>query len=161
MMISFDSERLSERALDETSWRILELLQHDARLSFAEIGRRVNMSSPAVTERVQRLEEAGIIEGYTVKVNLAKVGYPIRASIRIASLEHDQPEHRVAVLNSIPEVIECHRVTGPDCYLVTVAVADMTRLEQVIMQLDVLGRTMTSMILATPIAHKSIALATS
>ena len=143
-MMSFDSER----ALDKIDWRILGLLQEDARLSFAEIGRRVTMSSPAVTERVQRLEEVGIIEGYTAKVNYTKLGFPIRASIRITSLEHDNPTHRVAVMNCIPEVLECHRVTGPDCYLVTVAVADMTRLEEVIMQLDVLGRTTTSMILA-------------
>ena len=155
-MISFDSERLPERVLDDTSWRILELLQHDARLSFAEIGRRVNMSSPAVAERVQRLEEAGIIEGYHVKVNYAKLGYPIRAAIRIATMGHDNFEHALAVMNQIPEVIECHRLTGVDCYQVTVAVADMLRLEQVIRQLEVLGRTTTSMILTTPIANKPI-----
>ena len=154
--MSFDSERGHERALDEIDWRILGLLQEDARLSFAEIGRRVNMSSPAVTERVQRLEEAGIIEGYTAKVNYTKLGYPIRASICIANLKDGKPENRVALMNRIPEVIECHRVTGPDSYLVMVAAADMARLEQVIMQLDELGRITTSMILATPIALKPI-----
>ena len=68
----------SERVLDETSWRILEILQTDARISWAELGRRVNLSSPAVVERVQRLEAAGIIQGYGVRVNTAKLGYPVR-----------------------------------------------------------------------------------
>jgi Lrp/AsnC family transcriptional regulator, leucine-responsive regulatory protein len=84
--MSFDSERGPERALDEIDWRILGLLQHDARLSFAEIGRRVNMSSPAVTERVQRLEEAGIIEGYTAKVNYIVEAEQARAAVGVEAL---------------------------------------------------------------------------
>jgi Lrp/AsnC family transcriptional regulator, leucine-responsive regulatory protein len=154
--MSFDSEHGPERALDEIDWRILGLLQEDARLSFAEIGRRVNMSSPAVTERVQRLEEVGIIEGYATTVNYAKLGYPIRAAVRIATLGRDDLDHAMQVMGTIPEVIECHRIIGSDCYLVTLAVANMTRLEQVIMQLDVLGRTTTTMILSTLIARKSV-----
>jgi Lrp/AsnC family leucine-responsive transcriptional regulator len=164
-MIGFDSERLtnhlSDRLLDDVSWRILDLLQQDARLSFAEIGRRVNMSSPAVAERVQRMEDSGIIEGYHATVNTAKLGYPIRAAIRIATLGPDERTRALAVMNTIPEVLECHSVTGVDCFFVTVAVADMTRLDQVISQLDALGRVTTSMILNTPIAHRPIVLSAS
>ena len=155
-MISFDSERLPERVLDDTNWRILAFLQEDARLSFAEIGRRVNMSSPAVAERVQRLEKAGIIEGYRVKVNYAKLGFPVRAAIHVATLGHDDVASALQVMNAIPEILECHRLTGSDCYLITVAVVDMARLEQVIQQLEKLGRTITSMILRTPIESRSV-----
>jgi len=146
----------SERVLDETSWRILEILQTDARISWAELGRRVNLSSPAVVERVQRLEAAGIIQGYGVRVNTAKLGYPVRAIIRVDTNGNDHVARNVQLMQRMPEVLECHRTTGEDCYYVKVAAADMERLTAVIEQLATMGRTKTSMVLESPIAHKVI-----
>ena len=73
----------NERLLDETGWHILEALQENARLSFSELGQRVGLSSPAVAERVRRMEDAGIITGYRAEVNTARIGYTITAIIRI------------------------------------------------------------------------------
>jgi Lrp/AsnC family transcriptional regulator, leucine-responsive regulatory protein len=156
MAVTYDSERVSERGLDETSWRILEILQADGRISWAELGRRVNLSSPAVVERVQRLEAAGIIQGYGARVNLSRLGYPVRAIIRIDTDAHDNPARNIQMMQRIPEVLECHRTTGEDCYYVKVAAADMERLSAVIEQLGTMGRTKTSMVLESPILHKVV-----
>jgi Lrp/AsnC family leucine-responsive transcriptional regulator len=152
MASSFDFDRL----MDATNWRIVQILQEEARISFAELGRRVNLSSPAVAERVERLEAAGIIEGYHARVNTAKVGYPIRAIIRVDTQGRDNVPRNTEMLQRMPEVLECHRITGPDCYYISIAAADMERLQCVIDQISTMGRTTTSMVLGSPVAHKVI-----
>lgn len=146
----------SERLLDETSWAILHALQADARMSYAELGRRVNLSSPAVAERVQRLVDAGIIEGFHARVNPAKVGYPIRAVIRIDTLGRDVPSRSAQIFEQLPEVQEAHRTTGVDCYVLHVVARDMKRLEEVIDVLSTIGRTTTGMVLKSVLARKSL-----
>jgi Lrp/AsnC family leucine-responsive transcriptional regulator len=152
MAVTYESDRL----LDETSWAILNALQEDARMSYAELGRRVNLSAPAVAERVQRLIEAGVIEGFHVRINPAKTGYPIRAIIRIDTQGHDNPARTAQLFERLPEVMEGHRTTGPDCYVIQVMARDMKRLEEVIEALAVVGRTTTAMVLNTPLARKNI-----
>src|SRR5437879_12792288 len=107
------------REIDAVNILILEELQQDPRLTMAELGRRIGMSSPAVTERVRRLEEAGIIQGYRLEVNPAALGLPIAAYIRVRPNPGQLP--RVAELaRHIHEVVECHRVTGEDCFVLKV-----------------------------------------
>jgi Lrp/AsnC family leucine-responsive transcriptional regulator len=136
---------------DETDWRILDELQRDGRLSFSELGRRVAMSSPAVTERVRRLEEVGVITGYRAVLDPARVGRPIQAIVRVRMTPgrgYDAFDGRLAERK---EVLEAHHVTGDDCYLVKVAVPSMADLESVVAFLADWGATTTSLIFSTPI----------
>ena len=155
MAFTYESVR-SERLLDETNWAILDALQEDARMSYAELGRRVNMSPPGVAERVQRLVEAGVIEGFHARLNPAKIGYPIRAVIRIDTQGHMNVPRKTQLFERLPGVIEAHRTTGVDCYIVQVIARDIKRLEEIIDMLNTVGQTTTAMVLHSPLARKSI-----
>src|SRR5216684_443501 len=103
--------------LDETDRKIIGQLTSDGRVSFAELGRRVNLSSPAVAERVQRLERAGVITGYRAEIDPRAVGYPLTAIVRVKPAPGQLP--RIPELAAeIPEVAECHRITGEDCFFI-------------------------------------------
>jgi len=99
--------------LDAIAWKILEALQHNARLSFAELGRMVGLSTPAAAERVRRLEEAGVITGYHVALDMARLGMPIRVIIRLTIHGGDaQVTRTVAAIKELTEISRCHRITG-------------------------------------------------
>ncbi len=149
--MTFDSDRL----LDPTGWHILRLLQDDARLSYNELGRRVGLTPPAVAERVRRLEEAGVIAGYHAEVRAEKIGLPIAAIIRInaAGGKCDKIAHLSA---TIPEVLECHRITGSDSYIMTVAVEDVARLEALLDRLTPYGDLTTSIVLSSPVKRRTL-----
>src|SRR3979490_3458383 len=102
--------------LDDTHRRLLAELQENARLSLAELGRRVGLSSPAVAERLQRLERQGVIRGYRAELDPVALGYPLRAVIRIRPRPR-QLQKLAELAQAAPEVVECHRITGEDCYL--------------------------------------------
>ena len=138
---------------DDTDWRILDELQRDGRLSFSELGRRVAMSSPAVTERVRRLEEVGIITGYRAVVDPTRVGRPINAIVRVRMLPGKTYHAFDEQLRTRSEFLEAHHVTGDDCYLVKVAVASMADLEAAVGFLAEWGSTTTSLVFSTPIEH--------
>jgi Lrp/AsnC family transcriptional regulator, leucine-responsive regulatory protein len=141
--------------LDDTNRRLLVELQSDARLSLAELGRRVGLSSPAVAERLQRLERQGVIRGYHATVDPAALGYPLSAIIRVRPVPRQI--HKVAELvRAIPEVVECHRITGEDCYLVKAHVRSMTHLEEIIDQLVTFGQTTTSIVQSSPVPLRGI-----
>lgn len=143
-----------EKLLDETSWALLRELQEDARLSYSALGRRVGLSSPAVVERIRRMEEAGIITGYRAEVSLAKLGYSIQAFVRVASMMGES--HSVgSVYEQYPEVLECHRVTGSDDYILKVAVASIQHLEQVINRFS-RSQITTLIVLSSPITRRTI-----
>src|SRR5262245_58231462 len=106
-----NSRITNARVLDAINRRLLAELQHDARLSLAELGRRVSLTAPAVGERLQRLEESGIVCGYHAELDPRALGYALSAVIRIRPVAHELP--RVAdVARRTPEVVECHRITG-------------------------------------------------
>jgi Lrp/AsnC family leucine-responsive transcriptional regulator len=105
------------RLLDDIGWRILHELQTNARISFAELGRRVGLSTPAVTERVRSMEDAGVIAGYRAEIALAKIGWPINAFIRM-SIVGDVFTRITAAVKGMPEVLECHRGTGADSFII-------------------------------------------
>ena len=127
---------------------ILAELQQDARLPFAELGRRVALSTPAVIERVRKLEDAGAIRGYHAQVDPAAVGLPLRAFIKV-TIAGDKLERFAAVARRVSEVRECHRVTGAESFIVQVAVRDVAHLEQVIDALAPYVATQTSLVLAS------------
>jgi Lrp/AsnC family leucine-responsive transcriptional regulator len=141
--------------LDEIGLRILDELQRDARLSFAELGRRVHLSTPAVAERVRRMEDAGIITGYHAAVNPAALGLAIWAIIRLKANQQNYERVRSAVVE-IPEVIECHHVTGADDLVMSVLVGSVGHLEAVLDRLRPFGDHVTSIVLSSPVARRPI-----
>ncbi|MCV2356274.1 Lrp/AsnC family transcriptional regulator [Paucibacter sp. B2R-40] len=133
-----------ENTFDQHDHRILAELQADARLSMAELGRRVHLSQPAVTERVRKLEDLGVISGYQAMVNSGKLGYAIRAVIRVGRCD----EARVLrALEVSPEVLSAYNVTGEDSWILEIAVRDVAHLEQVLQRYCQLAETSTAIIL--------------
>src|SRR5215469_14852620 len=149
-----------ERLLDETGWHILEALQENARLSFSELGQRVGLSSPAVTERVRRMEDAGIITGYRAEVNTAKIGYPITAIIRVSNSPGERCTRLTASTQSIPEVLECYRVTGSDSLIMKVMASSVEHLESLIDRISEHGQLTTSIVLSTVVGRRIVTRAT-
>lgn len=143
------------KLLDEIGLRMLDELQQDARLSFAELGRRVHLSTPAVAERVRRMEEAGIITGYHAAVDPAALGLPIKAIIRLKANQQNYERVRSAVIE-IPEVIECHHVTGADDLVMTVLVESVGHLEAVLDRLRPFGDHVTSIVLSGPVGSRPV-----
>jgi len=143
-----------ERLLDETGWQILHELQQNARLSFSELGQRVGLSSPAVTERVRRMEDAGIITGYRAEIDTAKVGYPVSAIIRM-SAQRDCRQLNT-IVSAFPEVLESYRVTGGDAVIMKVIATSIVHLEALIDRLSIHGLPTTSLILSAPARKKFI-----
>jgi Lrp/AsnC family transcriptional regulator, leucine-responsive regulatory protein len=144
-------------ALDDANRRLLAELQADARLSFAELGRRVGLSSPAVAERVGRLEETGVIKGYRAEIDPRAVGYMLGVVIRIRPAPREL--HKVGELaQRTPEVVECHRITGEDCYFMKAYVRDVEHLEEVIDQFAVYGQTTSSIMQTSPVPARGVPL---
>jgi Lrp/AsnC family leucine-responsive transcriptional regulator len=141
--------------LDDIGWRILEELQENARISFAELGRRVGLSTPAVIERVRRLEETQIILGYRTVVNLQLTGYPMIAILRI-SVVGDYLLKVSAVARELSEVLECHRVTGTDSFIIKLAVSSVEHLEWVIDKFTPYVATTTSLVLSSPVTNSIV-----
>ena len=141
--------------LDSVGLRILQVLQDDARLSFSELGRRVKLSSPAVAERVRRMEDHGLITGYQAMLDPSKLGYPILAFIHL-KITSDQHQRFATVAHTLREIMECHHVTGQDGYMIKVIASSMAHLEHVIAQLRLYGETTTSIVLSSPVKEKLI-----
>ncbi len=144
------NEKLKARLLDSIGWKILVQLQENARIPFAELGRRVGLSTPAVAERVRRLEDAGIITGYRAQISAAKVGFPVLAFIRVNVVGDALPKF-VKKAVKCPEVLEVHRVTGGESFIVKVAVKDHAHLEAVIDSLMPYVATTTSIVLSSSV----------
>lgn len=145
----------TEKLLDDIGWHILQELQLNARISFAELGRRVGLSIPAVTERVKKMVDAGIITGFHAEVNPEKIGYPITAFIRM-NISGDVSSRIIALMEHLAEVIECHRGTGGDSFIMKVRVSSVAHLESVIERLLPFGTTTTSIVLSSPVTRRFI-----
>lgn len=141
--------------LDGIAWKILELLQDDARMSFAELGRKVGLSTPAAAERVRRLEEAGVITGYHANVNLAKLGVPIHVLMRLTIPGGDlQISRTVTAIKEIPEISRCHRITGDESFVIEANLVSVRHLEALIDRLSAFGATATSTVLSSPVERR-------
>jgi Lrp/AsnC family transcriptional regulator, leucine-responsive regulatory protein len=136
-----------QEPLDTHDGKILAELQRDARLSMAELGRRVHLSQPAVTERVRKLEMAGVIEGYRAKVNYAALGYGIRAMVRVGRAEYARV---VKLIEQTPEVVNALNVTGEDSWILEIVVMDVAHLDAVVTKFCLMTETSTSIVLNAP-----------
>jgi Lrp/AsnC family transcriptional regulator, leucine-responsive regulatory protein len=141
--------------IDAVNLRILDQLQRDARLSVAELGRRVGLSAPAVAERLQRLERDGVISGYRAEVDPRALGLALTAVIRVRPAP-GQLENVAKCFSETPEVVECRRVTGEDCYIATAHFRDVEHLEQVIDHFVALGQTTTSIAQSSPVERRGV-----
>lgn len=144
-----------EVMLDDIDRKILRELQIDARVSYAELGRRVGLTTPAVIERVRKLEDAQIIIGYRAEIDTAKVGLSITAFVRMSITGIDY-SHIVETVQESNEVLECHRGTGGDSFIMKVAVRSVEHLQEVIDKLTPYGITTTAIVLSSPVKRRVI-----
>jgi Lrp/AsnC family leucine-responsive transcriptional regulator len=145
------------KGVDAIDLRILTELQLNARLSLAELGRRVCLSAPAVGERVQRLEESGVITGYHAEVDPRAVGFPVTVMVRVSPAVRELA--RIAkIAEEIPEIVECYRMTGDDCYYFTMHLRSVDRLEPILDRFTPYGRTTTSLIQSAPVPRRPLPL---
>ena len=147
-----------QRSNDATNRRILEELQNDGRLSLAELGRRVGLSPPAVAERVQRLERDGAITGYHARVDPRALGYSLAVVIRVRPAPR-QIAKVAELARETPEVVECHRITGEDCFFLKLHLRSMDDLEEILDRFTPFGRTTTSLIHSSAVAGRPLPLA--
>ncbi|MET9172145.1 Lrp/AsnC family transcriptional regulator [Streptomyces misionensis] len=142
-------------SLDAIDWRILDVLQRDGRISFADLARTVSMSASAVTERVRRLEEAGVIGGYAAVVDPDKVGLAIMAFVRLRYPNSNyKPFHDL--VEAMPEILEAHHVTGDDCFVIKVAARSMRHLEEISGRIGGLGSVTTSVVYSSPLSRRPV-----
>ncbi len=144
----------SKVELDAVAWTLLEALQADARLSFAELGRRVNLSPPAVAERIKRLEEAGVIRGYRAEVDPAALGYGLMALIDLTTTPQQYPAV-TQLLEQMEEVRRCYHVTGQGSFRIEAIARSIPHLEEVIGELSRYGQTATAIVLSQPLEKQS------
>jgi len=141
--------------LDRTDWRLLAELQRTGRASFAELARAVAMSPSAVAERIRRLEEAGVIDGYVATINPERVGLTVMAFVRLRyPTGNYRPFH--ALLDTTPEIIEAHHVTGDDCFVLKVLTRSMRHLEEVTGRISGLGAVTTSVVYSSPLTGRAL-----
>ena len=145
----------NDRQLDGVGWQLLKLLQENARQSFRQIGEVIGLTAPAAAERVRRLEDAGIVVGYRAEIDLSKVGLPIMAFVHLSSNSQQSQRFRAVVLD-MPQIIECHCVTGSESYILKVAAASVHHLEHLLMDLSGYGEVRTSVVLSSQITSRII-----
>ena len=138
------------RSIDQTDWKLLAELERDARQSYSELGRKVGLSQPATAERIKALESAAIIRGYRVDVDREKLGYAIEAFIRMDT-EGEKCHALQRFVPQLPEILECHRVTGEGSYILRATLQSVTHLEALIDRLLPFGSPTTSIVLSTPL----------
>src|SRR6266487_3260127 len=142
--------------LDDLDRRIIEELLADPRIRVAELGRRVGLSSPAVAERLRRLEETGAVS-YRTEVNPRALGYSISAIVRVSPQSREM--HVIPELaREVPEITECYRITGEDCYFMRLYLRSMDDLEPILDRFTPYGRTTTSIVHSSPVPPRPLPL---
>ncbi|KOT89922.1 ArsR family transcriptional regulator [Streptomyces sp. NRRL F-5755] len=146
---------MTDYSPDATDWRILDVLQRNGRAGYAELARAVNMSASAVTERVRRMEEAGVISGYAAVIEPEAIGLGVLAFVRLRYPNGNyKPFHDL--LDTTPEILEAHHVTGDDCFVLKVAARSMKHLEEVSGRVGALGSVTTSVVYSSPLPRRPI-----
>jgi len=141
--------------IDETGRKLLSALQENARLSFAELGRRIGLSPAATAERLRRLEEAGVVTGYRVEIDREALGFPILAIIRMSC---DGALYRpfLKAVQTLESVIECHHVAGGDAFILKVVSPSVEQLERLVEKLLNFGVPTTSIVFSSPVAGRRL-----
>jgi len=139
--------------IDATDWKLVGLLERNARTSFAELGRKLRLSPPAVAERVKRLEERGVIRAYHAEIDLSAMGRPLHVYLRAIIQPADYARFRKKV-ESLDSIFECHHVTGTESFVLRAALDSVPALEELIQQLTAFGPTTTSVILSTTLDRR-------
>ncbi|MCR0999253.1 Lrp/AsnC family transcriptional regulator [Serratia rubidaea] len=139
--------------MDIIDHQILALLAEDARMSLKTLSAKVGLSSPSTSERLRRLEESGVIQGYTLNVNLQALGYGFQSLVRLKPLPGmlKKVEQMVA---AIPEVVECDKVTGEDCFIIRLAARSLEQLDQILDRLAEQAQSNTSIVKTTPVKRR-------
>jgi Lrp/AsnC family transcriptional regulator, leucine-responsive regulatory protein len=157
-MQNFNSSSSSSKmahTLDEIDWQILSILQVEARISFKELGQRIGLTGTAIAERVRKLEDEGIIEGYTIKLNREKIGLPVMAFFKLrVNVESCKQMRELAI--ALPEVIAAYRVVGNEHYILQVVLPSIQHLESIMEKFLQLGSVDVSIILSTHVANKGM-----
>jgi Lrp/AsnC family transcriptional regulator, leucine-responsive regulatory protein len=139
--------------LDELDRRILEILAANARVSLKELALEAGLSSPSVAERLRKLEERGVINGFTVSVNPARLGYPLQAVVRVRPMPGML--HIVErLIQETPEIVECDKITGDDCFIAKMLVRDMGELDTILDRIAEKAQTNTSIVKSTPVKRR-------
>jgi len=145
--------RYENGALDTIDAAILDALARDARMSVADLARLVGLSAPSVSERIRRLEDAGVIEGYTLTINPRALGFPVAAWLRVRPIP-GQLQKVASLLQQLPEVVECDRITGDDCFMARAHVRTVDDLEKLIDKIISYATTNTSIIQSSPVKRR-------
>lgn len=145
-----------ETRLDETDWRILDELQRDGRVSFNQLGQRVNLSPPSVAERVRRLESLGVITGYRAVIDPAQAGQPVAAFIQMRC-DRDRCLLRTTQASDYPEIVEIHKLSGDYCSMLKVRASSMRHLESFIERVGRHGEMRSSVVLSTQFEGRPVA----
>ena len=140
---------------DHKNLALLRLLEKNPRAPISHLARRIGMSNPAVKERILRLEEAGILAGYRIELNAKKLGYHVTAFVRVRPLPGHL--HKIAELaQAMPEVTECHRITGEDCFILKVFLKEISTLDRVLDKFLAHGQTTTSIVQSSPVPPRGV-----
>lgn len=143
--------------LDDVNVRLLAELQADPRITMSALARQVGMSAPAVTERVQRLEQSGVISGYALRVDPVALGYPVTVFVRL-KITTGRLNRFAAFVATVPEVVECYRITGEDCFLIKAHIPSLDQLAELLDRFMLHGNTTSSVVVATPVPARSLPL---
>jgi Lrp/AsnC family leucine-responsive transcriptional regulator len=135
---------------DARNLQIVRLLQADPRTPISELARRIGMSAPAAKERLVRLEEAGVIRGYRLELDPSALGLPVTMYVRVRPAAGQLPKV-IELARSLPQVVECHRITGEDCFIVKVHLDAIENLDQVLDRFLAFGQTTTSIVQSSPV----------
>jgi Lrp/AsnC family transcriptional regulator, leucine-responsive regulatory protein len=149
--------RTSELLTDARNVQILGLLRDDPRMNISELARRVGMSAPAIRERIQRLEEAKVILGYRLEIDPRALGYSVGVFVRIRPAPGKLPKI-IELAQRMPEVTECHRITGEDCFILRVYLQSLDELDRVLDQFLAYGQTTTSLVQSSPVPPRGLPL---
>jgi len=149
--------KIPELLRDARNVKLLRLLRDDPRISTSELARRVGMSPPAMRERIQRLEAAGVIQGYHIALDPKALGYPICAFLRVRPMPGKLP--KIAELaRKMPQVVECHRITGEDCFIMKIYIEELDQLDRVLDRFLAHGQTTTTLVQSSPVPPRGLPL---
>jgi Lrp/AsnC family transcriptional regulator, leucine-responsive regulatory protein len=149
--------RVVDLLLDARNVELLSLLSADPRMGTSELARRIGMSAPAVRERIQRLEESGVIKGYRLEIDSRALGYAVAAFVRVRPMPGALPKI-TALAQRLPEVSECYRITGEDCFIMKVHLESLDRLDRILDQFLAFGQTTTSLVQSAPVPPRALPL---